>query len=161
MTRRALVSCLTHTGWPHATWVHISVSPESVGGVARAVLVADEAVEARRTEPLLTVRPFKPCVAQARPVDVVTFASVLTVTAKGTLRTIAPHRTLFLTPKTQTFTFSRRSYPEGLGVSTGTFPHLGSARNRTGNLPITSPIPSPLSHLTPYVPKHATLSTHP
>ena len=65
-----------------------------------------------------------------------------------------------------TFTFSRRSYPERHTVSTGTFPprqvggsalpkdttSFGTAGNRSGNLLITSPTPSTLSHLTPLNP---------
>ena len=51
------------------------------------------------------------------------------------------------------FTFSRRTYPEQFTVSTGTFhpTSFGRAGNRPGNFLITSPTPSPLSHLTPWV----------
>ena len=65
------------------------------------------------------------------------------------------------------FTFSRRSYPERLTVSTGTFSprqvgwsalpkdtSCALAGNRTGKLQITSPMLYPLSHLTPYTHTH-------
>lgn len=71
--------------------------PHSVGGITRAVLVTDEAVKARRTESLLTIRAFKACFTQTSSIDVVTLRTVLTLTPLVALWTIGAHRTVFLT----------------------------------------------------------------
>ena len=72
--------------------------PDGVGGVAGAVLVADESVEAGRAEPVLAVWAFEASIAQAGSVDVVTLGTVLAVTVKGTLGPVGAHRAFLLAP---------------------------------------------------------------
>lgn len=72
--------------------------PHSVGGITGAVLVTDEAVEARRTESLLAIRAFKASFTQTGSIDMVTLGPILTLTPLVTLRTKAAHRTVILTP---------------------------------------------------------------
>lgn len=75
--------------------------PHGVGGITRAVLVTDKAVEAGGTESLLAIRAFKARLTQAGSIDMVTLGSILTLTPLVTLRTKAAHRTVFLTPAGQ------------------------------------------------------------
>lgn len=75
--------------------------PHGVGGITRAVLVTDKAVEARGTESLLAIRAFKARLTQAGSIDMVTLGSILTLTPLVTLRTKAAHRTVVLTPAGQ------------------------------------------------------------
>lgn len=76
----------------------LSLLPHSVGGITGAVLVTDEAVEARGTESLLAIRAFKASFTQTGSIDMVTFGSVLTLAPLVTLWTKGAHRTVILAP---------------------------------------------------------------
>ena len=73
-------------------------SPDGVGRGTGAVLVTDETVEPRGTEPLLAVRALEACVTQTRPVDVVTLGPVLTVTPLAALGPVGTDGALVLAP---------------------------------------------------------------
>lgn len=76
----------------------MSHSPHGVGAITGAVFVTDEAIETRRTEPLLAVRAFKASFTETGSIDMMTLGSVLTLTLLVTLQTEAAHRTVILTP---------------------------------------------------------------
>lgn len=76
----------------------MSHSPHGVGAVTGAVFVTDEAVETRRTEPLLAIRAFKASFTETGSVDMMTLGSILTLTLLVTLQTEAAHRTVILAP---------------------------------------------------------------
>lgn len=72
--------------------------PEGVGNVARASLVAFEAIKALRTHPVLAVDAFEARVTDAGSVDVVALGPVLAVTGLGALEAVGADGTLLLTP---------------------------------------------------------------
>lgn len=76
----------------------MSHSPHGVGAITGAVFVTDEAIETRRTEPLLAIRAFKTSFTETGSVDMMTLGSILTLTLLVALQTEAAHRTVILAP---------------------------------------------------------------
>lgn len=72
--------------------------PERVVGLAGAVSVTEESVQARGAEAVLAARALEALVAQTGPVDVVALGAVLTVTLVGALRPVGAHRAFVLAP---------------------------------------------------------------
>lgn len=72
--------------------------PEGVGNIARASLVAFEAIKALRTHSVLAVDAFEARVTDAGSIDVVALGSVLAVTALRALEAVGADGTLLLTP---------------------------------------------------------------
>lgn len=71
--------------------------PGGVGGITVAELVTDEAVEARWTEPFLTIGTFKACFTQTSSIDVVTLGTILALALLVTLCAVGAHWTVLLT----------------------------------------------------------------
>lgn len=72
--------------------------PEGVGNIARASLVAFEAIEAFRTHPVLAVGAFEARLTDAGSADVVALGSVLALAALRALEAVGADGTLLLTP---------------------------------------------------------------
>lgn len=72
--------------------------PERVGGLAGAVLVADEPVEARGAEAVPAAGPLEALGAEAGPIDVVALGPVLTVALVGALRPVSADRAFVPAP---------------------------------------------------------------
>lgn len=72
--------------------------PDCVAAITGAVLVTDEAVKARGTEPLLAIRAFKACFTDTGSIDMVTLGAIVTLTLLVTLRAVGADRTVVLTP---------------------------------------------------------------
>lgn len=74
------------------------VAADCVAAITGAVLVTDEAVKARGTEPLLAIRAFKACFTDTGSIDMVTLGAIVTLTLLVTLRAVGADRTVVLTP---------------------------------------------------------------
>lgn len=74
------------------------MATEGVGNIARASLVAFEAIKAFRAHPLLAVDAFEAGLADAGSGDVVALGAVLAVTALRALEAVGADGTLLLTP---------------------------------------------------------------
>lgn len=72
--------------------------PEGVGNIARASLVAFEAIKAFRTHPLLAVGAFEARLTDAGSADVVALGAVLALAALRALEAVGADGTLLLTP---------------------------------------------------------------